>query len=82
LSAISDIKGSVKDNASMTDLAKLLYKENELMKAYNYINFSYADATMYNSSLRFAQISGVLPIINEAYQLKAPANETLCVYFC
>jgi hypothetical protein len=71
LSAISDIKGSVKDNASMTDLAKLLYKENELMKAYNYINFSYADATMYNSSLRFAQISGVLPIINEAYQLKS-----------
>ena len=49
LSAISDIRLSIKDNASLTDLAKILFQENDLDKAYRYINFSYEDAEFYNS---------------------------------
>jgi len=71
LSAISDIKLSVKDNASLASLASILYKEQELKKAYAYINFSYEDALFFNSRLRFTLISNILPIINDAYQLKS-----------
>ncbi len=70
LSAISDIKASVKDNASLSNLALLLHKERNIDRAHAYINFSFEDASFYNSRLRFIEISNILPVINEAYQLK------------
>ncbi len=68
LSAISDIKASVKDNASLARLALLLYEDQEIEKAYFYIKTSFDDANAFNSRLRFIQISGVLPLITDAYQ--------------
>ncbi len=70
LSAISDIKAAVKDNASLTDLAMVLFNENNIDDAYRYIMFSFEDAAFYNSRLRYVQISNILPLISEAYQLK------------
>ena len=70
LSAISDIKCSVKDNASLPILAMLLFKENKIASAYKYINFSFQDAEFYNSKLRFVLISNVLPEITRAYELQ------------
>lgn len=71
LSAISDIKAAVKDNASLTTLALLLHKEGDIDRAYNFIKFAYEDASFYNSRLRFTHISNILPVINEAYQVRA-----------
>ena len=71
LSAISDIKFSVKDNASLAALATLLNNEQQLEKAFRYINFSYEDASFFNSRLRFTLISNILPIINDAYHLRS-----------
>ncbi len=71
LSAISDIKAAVKDNASLTKLAMVLYEEDKIDEAYKYIMFSFEDAAFYNSKLRFVQISSILPLITEAYQLKS-----------
>lgn len=68
LSAISDIKASVKDNASLTILANLLYNEGDIYKSHDYINFSFKDAEFYNSRLRFIGISNILPLITEAYE--------------
>jgi len=70
LSAISDIKSSIKDNASLTQLALLLYKEKNIDKAYAYINFAFEDALFFNSRLRFILLSNILPLITEAYQIK------------
>lgn len=70
LSAIADVKASVKDNASLTRLALLLYREGEIERAYNYIKHSFEDANFYNSRLRFISISNTLPLITEAYQAK------------
>tara|TARA_B100000809_G_scaffold266516_1_gene329618 strand:- start:10712 stop:12313 length:1602 start_codon:yes stop_codon:yes gene_type:complete len=67
LSAISDIQSSVKDNASLTSLAMLLLKENDVNRAHNYINFSFEDAEFYNSRLRIVLISNILPVITKAY---------------
>jgi cell division protein FtsB len=68
LSAISDIKSAVKDNASLTALALLLFEENDIDRAHKYINFSFEDANFYNSRLRFILISNILPVITKAYQ--------------
>lgn len=70
LSAISDIKAAVKDNASLSMLAQLLHKQGEIDRAYKYIKFAYDDAVFYNSRLRYTTISGILPVINDAYQLR------------
>jgi uncharacterized membrane protein YciS (DUF1049 family) len=70
LSAISDIKASVKDNASLTELAMLLFKEKNISKAHKYIAFSVDDAELYNSKLRFVNISNKLSVISKAYEAK------------
>ena len=68
LSAIADIKNAVKDNASMTELATILFKEGDFERAYKFINFSFEDAETYNSPLRFVNISNILPVITKAYE--------------
>ncbi len=70
LSAMSDIKASIKDNASLAQLALILYREKSIDKAYAYINFAYEDALFFNSRLRFLILSDILPLITEAYQIK------------
>lgn len=67
LSAISDIKGSIKDNASLATLAFKLYHGNDIERAYKYINISYEDALFYNSKLRAIQIANILPLISKSY---------------
>ncbi len=75
LSAISDIKASIKDNASLTKLALILHKEKDIDRAHHYINFSFEDASFYNSKLRFIEISNILPVITEAYQLRSEKQQ-------
>lgn len=70
LSAISDITSSVKDNASLGTLAKILFTEGDIDRAHRYINFSYDDAEFYNSNLRFVNIANSMPLITKAYEEK------------
>ena len=67
LSAISDIEASVKDNASIGALARIMFMENDIDRAHRYINFSFDDAEFYNSQLRFVNIANSLPMITKAY---------------
>lgn len=76
LSAISDIKSSVKDNASLTRLALLLYREGNIDKSYQYIQFSLEDAVYFNSRLRFIEISNILPVISAAHELQSNAQKS------
>ncbi|NRD23633.1 transcriptional regulator [Winogradskyella litoriviva] len=71
LSAISDIQSSVKDNASMANLAVILFEEGDVERAHKYIDFSFEDAKFYNSKLRFLDISNVLPVISKAYETES-----------
>lgn len=75
LSAISDIRAAVKDNASLTALAVQLFKEGDIDRAHNYINFAFEDAAFYNSRLRSVSISNVLPIINKTYETEIQAQK-------
>jgi hypothetical protein len=70
LSATADIRAAVKDNVSLTLLAILLFDQKEIDLAYKYIMFSLEDAKFYNSRLRFVEISRILPLISQAFQVK------------
>ncbi len=75
ISAISDIKAAVKDNASLNLLATQLYSENEIDRAYAYVKFALADANFFNARLRLVQVSNMLPLINEAFQNKTEKQQ-------
>lgn len=81
LSAISDIKAAVKENAALTDLAVQLYQEGEISRANRYIEFALADANFYNARQRKVEISQVYPVITGAYQMQIEQQkETLGRY--
>lgn len=71
LSALSDIQMAIKDNASLSNLANLLYSEGDIDRAYKYIKYSLEDANFYNARLRNIQVSNTLPIIERSYQIKS-----------
>lgn len=70
LSAINNIRNTQKNNASLTELAKVLYEEGQIERANRYIHVAMEDALYFNSSYRFVYLSNILPKINETYQKK------------
>lgn len=71
LSAIADIKASVKENTALRSLANLLFDEGgELKRASRYIENSMDDANFYNARLRSIQIAKLYPLIQNAYNIE------------
>ena len=68
LSALSDIQSATKDHASLWTLAQLLYKEEDITRAYNYIRFSWSETVFYNARLRSLQSAVILSLIDKTYQ--------------
>ncbi len=68
LSALSDIRGNIMENASLRELATLLYEAGDIARANAYITKSMEDANFYNARIRNFQTSKVLQIINKAYE--------------
>jgi hypothetical protein len=70
VSAISDIKAAIKDQASIRILAGILYNEGDIDRAYNYIRFSWNATSFYNTKLRTLQTASVLSMIDKTYQVR------------
>lgn len=68
LSAISDIRGSVKENTALQRLALYLYEHGDIKRAYTYLSASLADAIFCNSRLRTNEVSRLMPLIDGAYK--------------
>lgn len=67
-SAIADIKSSVKDYASLCRLATVLFDtDDDVERAFHYIDVSMRDAMSYNAKLRPWQVASILPQIEKAY---------------
>lgn len=66
-SAIGDICGAVKDNASIFSLAKILIDAGQEERAFRYTQMALEDALFYNAKLRPLQITSALPQIQSAY---------------
>lgn len=70
LSAISDIKSSVKENTALQKLALYLYRQGDIDHAYKYLSASLADAVFCNARLRTNEVSRLMPLIDGAYKVK------------
>jgi DNA-binding CsgD family transcriptional regulator len=70
LSALSDILSATKDHASLWMLAEILYNENDMLRAYNYIRFSWSETVFYNARLRSLQSAVILSLIDKTYQAR------------
>ncbi len=75
ISALSDVKASIKENISLRALAVLLFQEGDLRRANRYVKKSLDDANFYNARLRNIQTSKVLPIIDKAYELDTVSQQ-------
>ncbi|MDO4319791.1 MAG: DUF6377 domain-containing protein [Bacteroidales bacterium] len=69
-STISDIKGVVKENMAIRELATTIFDEGDIERANRYLKKSFADANFYAARMRNAQSSRMLPVIDEAYNEK------------
>ncbi|WP_321331647.1 DUF6377 domain-containing protein [uncultured Bacteroides sp.] len=67
LSAIADIKNSIKDNASIQILALIYYDAGDIDKAYKFTQSAIEDAVFCNVQFRTIQMSEFYSIINTAY---------------
>lgn len=76
ISAMSDLKNSVKEYVSLRRLATLLYEEEDVSRAYLYMRKSMEDATFCNAKLRIIEVSDALPIIDNAYDAMRRSERT------
>lgn len=67
ISAITDIKNSIKDNASVQNLALIYYETDDVDNAYRFTKSAIEDAIFCNVKFRTLQISELYTIINTAY---------------
>ena len=70
-SAISDIQAAVKDNYSLRLLALDSYAAGNIPVAYEYIKYSLDDANFFDARQRTIEISRILPLIENSYQIES-----------
>ncbi len=68
ISAICDIKESIKEYISLWQLATMVYHRGDVNRAYNYLKCSLEDATFSKARLRTLKITEIFPVIEKAYQ--------------
>lgn len=67
ISAISDIKTSVREYVSLRELARMLYAEGDLDRAYEFMAISVEDAVKCNARQRIIEINDISPEITDIY---------------
>lgn len=68
--AIYDMERVVREYASLQKLARLVYEQGDVDRAYRYLNCSMEDAVACNARLRFLEVTEFYPIIDRAYKVK------------
>lgn len=81
ISATSDIKNSIKENASMQMLASVLYEARDIENAYKCIRSSMEDAMFCNAKLRTFEVSKIFPIIDSAYKDSVDKQQRVLIVF-
>lgn len=74
-SAIVDLQSGVREYISLQQLATLLFADGDTDRAYAYMKVSMEDAIFSNARLRALEVSRMLPIINEAYDIKTKREQ-------
>lgn len=80
ISAMSDIKNVIKENASMRALAIAFYETDDVGRSYKYVQQSMEDAIFSNARFRTMEVSQVFPIIEQSYQHKLEKQKNRLFY--
>ncbi|HYC87166.1 MAG TPA: DUF6377 domain-containing protein [Chryseosolibacter sp.] len=64
--AIADIESSTRETSALSTLAEMLYRQGDVLNAYNYIQEAMEDAVFYGARQRKVQVGSILPIIASA----------------
>lgn len=67
LSATNDIKTATHKHTSLHSLARLLFDEGDIERAYAYINYAMSDALSVNSRVNIHSITRLLPLIQQSH---------------
>lgn len=67
ISAISDLKSSVREYISLRQLALMLYEEGDLDRAYRFLTIAVDDAAKCNARQRIVELNDTYPKINGIY---------------
>ncbi len=67
VSAISDLKSSVREYISLRQLALMLYEEGDLDRAYRFMTIAVDDAAKCNARQRIIELNATYPMINGIY---------------
>ena len=67
MSAISDLKGSIKENTSFREIATAMYEDGDVERAKHFLRKSIEDSNFYSALLRNSQSAKILPLIDDAY---------------
>lgn len=70
LSAISDVRGAVKENMPFREVATVMFEDGDVDRANRYLKKSFADANFYSALMRNVQSAKMLPVIDEAYSIR------------
>lgn len=83
LSVVSDIRGAVKENMAIRELATLVFEDGDIDRANSYMKESLAEANFYAASMSNAQSSRMIPVIDKAYdqsQKKLQRRQRALIY--
>lgn len=81
LSAIADIRSATLEVASLQELGKIMYLNNDIERAHDYLSIALRNAVDCHAPLRMIQSAQALPIIESAHkaELKASRNRIYIV---
>ncbi|MBE8714113.1 DUF6377 domain-containing protein [Sphingobacterium hungaricum] len=81
ISAITDMRLAITDNASFQSLALAFYENNDIDRAYQYIDEAINDAIFCNVRYRTIESTTFYPLINAAFQEKERKEKLLLISF-
>lgn len=70
ISSIADLQASVREYVSLRQLAVLLFQEDDIENAHEFLQIAMDDAQKCNARLRILEINDIFPIVNAAFVKK------------
>lgn len=77
MTVISDIRGAVKENMAMRELAEAVFEDGDIDRANRYLKSSFEDANFFSSRIQNAQSNRMLPVIDKAYDNRVKKQQRI-----
>lgn len=76
MSALLDVRNAVMDQGALWELANSMYSWGDIERSYHYINFASTCASKFSTRLRNQQITPVMQVIDNIYQMQNRRENT------